>query len=264
MCTATDHTQLRFAGHAKWQNIKHIKAKNDAIKAKVFSAYALKLRRAASEGGPDPSVNSKLAALIVEAKAKNVTGEVIDRALKAVQNAKLQQLFLEVQGPAGVLFLLHCETENVGNFRYALKKSCRKFNGGILREGAARFHFEEKGVIKISKTDNDGKNPLTFEKAEELAIEAGAEEVVNENDGNKSQEDSDDCWTFKTAPEDIYSVKQYLEKNAPQYQIKEYDVQYIPLRYAQVNDKEVDQVYEFINALDENEEVTKFYHNMKE
>lgn len=167
-----------MAGHSKWANIKHRKAKQDAAKGKIFTKIIRELVSAAKQGDPDPASNPRLRAAIEKAYSANMTKDTVKRAIErgagGGENDNVQEITYEGYGLGGVAVLVETMTDNlnrtVGEVRHAFSK-----NGGNLgTSGSVAYLFSKRGEITISD--------LTLEdRVMEIALEAGATDI--ENDG---------------------------------------------------------------------------------
>ena len=114
-----------MSGHSKFANIKHKKEKNDAAKGKIFTIIGREIAVAVKEGGPDPSNNFKLAAVIAKAKANNVPNDTIERGIKKAAGdnggASYEQLTYEGYGPSGVAIIVKALTDNKNRTAAAVK-----------------------------------------------------------------------------------------------------------------------------------------------
>lgn len=167
-----------MAGHSKWANIKHRKAKQDAAKGKIFTKIIRELVSAAKQGDPDPASNPRLRAAVEKAYSANMTKDTVKRAIErgagGGENDNVQEITYEGYGLGGVAVLVETMTDNlnrtVGEVRHAFSK-----NGGNLgTSGSVAYLFSKRGEITISD--------LTLEdRVMETALEAGATDI--ENDG---------------------------------------------------------------------------------
>lgn len=167
-----------MAGHSKWANIKHRKAKQDAAKGKIFTKIIRELVSAAKQGDPDPASNPRLRAAVEKAYSANMTKDTVKRAIErgagGGENDNVQEITYEGYGLGGVAVLVETMTDNlnrtVGEVRHAFSK-----NGGNLgTSGSVAYLFSKRGEITISD--------LTLEdRVMEIALEAGATDI--ENDG---------------------------------------------------------------------------------
>jgi len=122
---------VRFAGHSKWQNIRHTKASKDAERSRVIGRAIKNLRRSIYLGGgsTDPKVNPHLSGALEYCHKVQVPTATIDRAITNIKNAKLKTLLLEILGPGGSYIIADAETDHVPNFKYSVKLVCKKFKG---------------------------------------------------------------------------------------------------------------------------------------
>lgn len=183
-----------MAGHNKWSKVKHIKARVDAIKGRVFSKCAHEIALAARAGGGDPSMNARLRTAIDNAKAVSMPRENIDRAIKKgtgeLGGDAIQEVTYEAYGPAGVAFLIEMATDNLNRSAADLRSTLSKNNGSIATPGSVAYQFDRKGEVRIPA---DG---IAEDRIMEAAIEAGADDV---------QSDSEEH-VILTAPSDLGPV----------------------------------------------------------
>lgn len=167
-----------MSGHNKWSQIKRKKALVDEKKGKVFGKLAKEIELAAQKGD-DPQTNANLKTAIEKAKAANMPNSNIERAVekalgKGTTNESLEELLYEVYGPGGVAIIIRAVTDNKNRTVAEVKHILSKNSGSLAEEGSVTWLFEEKGVIDVVATKEDKK------RVEEIALEAGAEDVVEE------------------------------------------------------------------------------------
>ena len=137
-----------MSGYSKFANIKHKKEKNDAAKGKIFTIIGREIAVAVKEGGPDPSNNFKLAAVIAKAKANNVPNDTIERGIKKAAGegggANYEQLTYEGYGPSGVAIIVRTLTDNKNRTAADVRSAFSKGNGSIGTQGSVSFMFDEK------------------------------------------------------------------------------------------------------------------------
>jgi YebC/PmpR family DNA-binding regulatory protein len=170
-----------MSGHSKWSTIKHKKAKEDARRGKIFTKLAREIEIAAREGGGDPDVNFSLRLAIDRAKEANMPNDNIDRAIKRGTGedknaARMEQIHYEGYAPHGIALILKCITDNrnrtVSDIRHILTKA-----GGSMGEaGSVGWQFTRKSFFSIPKGESD------FDTIFELALETGAEDVIEDED----------------------------------------------------------------------------------
>ena len=170
-----------MAGHSKWANIKHRKAKQDALKGKVYTRLIREITVAARLGDPDPNANPRLRAALDKAFAANMSRDVVDRAIKrgagGMEGADVEEIRYEGYGPGGVAVIVDCMTNNrnrtVADVRHAFSKG----GGNLGTDGSVAWLFSKKGAISL---------PAGFEEERvmEVALENGAEDITVNPDGS--------------------------------------------------------------------------------
>ncbi|MGM0534161.1 MAG: YebC/PmpR family DNA-binding transcriptional regulator [Campylobacterota bacterium] len=237
-----------MAGHNKWSKVKHIKAKEDAKKGKVFTKAVKDITNAAREGGGDPDTNAALRLAVEKAKAASMPAKNIQRAIdKATGNLdgmKLENLTYEGYGPNGVAIMAECMSENknrtVAEVRLAFSK-----NGGSMGEnGSVAWMFDKKGIVVVDKSDHD-------EEVMEAAMDAGAEDIKDEYEG---------IIVFESQPGDFDAMLQAIEKTGAV--IVESKVDYIAQNEMDVDDETAEKVEKIIDMLEDNDDVQRVVHNM--
>ncbi len=166
-----------MAGHSKWANIKHKKAKEDAKRGKVFTRLIRELTVAARNGGSDPDMNPRLRLAVSKAQAANMPKDTLERAVKRgageLEGQVLNEIRYEGYGPGGVAVMVDCLSDNknrtVGEVRHAFTKC----GGNLGTSGSVAFQFSEVGVLTYEDGDEDA--------IMEAALEAGADDVVSED-----------------------------------------------------------------------------------
>ncbi|PIE45821.1 MAG: YebC/PmpR family DNA-binding transcriptional regulator [Gammaproteobacteria bacterium] len=166
-----------MAGHSKWANIKHKKAKEDAKRGKVFTRLIRELTVAARHGGSDPDMNPRLRLAVSKAQAANMPKDTLERAVKRgageLEGQVLSEIRYEGYGPGGVAVMVDCLSDNknrtVGEVRHAFTKC----GGNLGTAGSVAFQFSEVGVLTYTEGDED--------EIMEAALEAGAEDIVAES-----------------------------------------------------------------------------------
>ena len=170
-----------MAGHSKWANIQHRKNAQDAKRGKLFTKLIREITVAARMGDPDPNANPRLRLAVDKALAGNMTKDTIERAIKRGSGAQEGENFEEVRyegyGPGGVAVMVDCVTDNrnrtVAEVRHAFTKS----GGNLGTDGSVAYQFTKAGIISYpSGSDED--------TIMEAALEAGAEDIVTNDDGS--------------------------------------------------------------------------------
>ena len=183
-----------MAGHNKWSKVKHIKARVDAVKGRVFSKCAHEIALAARAGGGDPAANARLRTAIDNAKAVSMPKDNIERAIRKgtgeLGGDAIQEVSYEGYGPAGVAFIIEMATDNLNRSAADLRSIFTKNNGSVATPGAVSYQFDRRGEIRVPGDAIDADAMM------EAAIDAGAEDVTSEEDEH----------IVHTSPTDLGSV----------------------------------------------------------
>ena len=237
-----------MSGHSKWKNIMHKKEKTDAQRAKIFTKIGKEMAIAVKTGGPDPSVNSKLAALIAKAKANNVPNDNIERTIKKASSsdsANLEEMRYEGYGPGGVAVIVEAATDNTNRTTPEIRSYFSKYKGNLGTTGCVGYLFEDKGVIMLSKEEGYDEDALM-----EAALEAGAADFVAD----------DEAYIVYTETSDLAAVADALEQAGFKYVSAEEDK--IPSTYVTLtSEDEIKYMNLLIEHLEDNDDVTEVYHN---
>lgn len=245
-----------MSGHSKFSNIRAKKEKNDAAKGKIFTIIGHELALAVKAGGPDPANNSKLAAVIAKAKANNMPNDTINNGIKKAAGSMDANNFEELQyegyGPNGVAIIVKVLTDNKNRAAADVRSAFTKGHGSFASQGAVSFMFDEKGQIILDKEAMDDLDK-DFDALMEMAIDAGAEDIQEE----------EDSYVIYTDPNDFEAVRENLEKqNLP---MAEADVVMVPQNYVSVTDSEaVKGLRRTLELLDESEDVQAVFTNWEE
>ena len=170
-----------MAGHNKWSKVKHIKARVDVIKGRVFSKCAHEIALAARSGGGDINMNARLRAAVDNAKAVSMPKDNIDRAIKKglgeLGGEAIQEVTYEGYGPSGIAFLIEAATDNLNRAAADIRTIFSKNGGSVATPGSVAYQFDRKGEIRVPAAGIDDDRMM------EAAILAGADDV--QNDGSE-------------------------------------------------------------------------------
>ncbi|WP_376697044.1 YebC/PmpR family DNA-binding transcriptional regulator [Wenzhouxiangella sp. EGI_FJ10305] len=170
-----------MAGHSKWANIQHRKKAQDAKRGKIFTRLIREISVAAREGGGDPDSNPRLRLAIDKANGANVPKDNIERAIKKatgdLEGASYEELRYEGYAPGGVAVMVDCLTDNRNRTVSEVRHAFNKHGGNLGTDGSVAFQFEKKGVITFAPGTGE-------DKVMEAALEAGAEDIVTDEDGS--------------------------------------------------------------------------------
>ena len=170
-----------MAGHSKWANIKHRKAAQDAKRGKIFTKLIRELVVAAKMGGGNVDDNPRLRAAVDKALGANMTRDTINRAIArgagGDDEANMDEITYEGYGPGGVAVLVECLSDNRNRTVSEVRHAFSKHGGNLGTDGSVAYLFERKGQIFFGEGADE-------EAIMEAALEAGAEDVVSNDDGS--------------------------------------------------------------------------------
>lgn len=236
-----------MAGHSKWANIKHRKAAVDAKRGKMFTKLIRELTVAAKEGGPDADSNPRLRAAINTAKGQNMPNDTIDRAIKRgsgdMEGVVYQEVFYEGYGPGGSAVYVQALTDNKNRTVAAVRSLFHKNGGNLGETGCVAWIFEMKGRITFNSES------VTEDQLFDIAIDAGAEDVIEE----------DNDLVVITSIDDFENVKTVLKDSGLEYD--EAEVTMVPQSNVKIDGKEAERMIRLMEALEDSDDVQNVYAN---
>ena len=237
-----------MAGHNKWSKVKHIKAKEDAKKGKLFTKAVKDIISAAKAGGGNPETNAALRLAIERAKAVSMPQSNIQRAIdKATGNlsgVKYDEITYEGYAPGGVAVMVECLTDNKNRTVASVRHAFSKSGGSLGESGCVSWMFEKKGVITVAKSDKD-------DEVMEVALENGATDIL----------EFDEVLVIESDPSDFEELLKAIEKTG--VEILESSVGLVATNEIDVDDETASKVEKLIDMLEEIDDVQNVYHNMK-
>ena len=237
-----------MAGHSQFKNIMHRKGRQDAVRSKMFSKLAREIVVAAKAGLPDPSMNARLRLAINNAKAQSMPKDNIDRAIKKAAGADAEnydEVRYEGYGPGGVAVIVEALTDN-RNRTASNVRSCFTKSGGAMGESnSVAFMFDRVGEIVYPVSVGSADKVL------EAAIDAGADDVVSDENGH----------TIITAFEDIGEVSTALEKLLGE--AESVKAIWRPQTGTPVDADKAESVMRLIGNLDDDDDVQNVYANFE-
>jgi YebC/PmpR family DNA-binding regulatory protein len=170
-----------MAGHSKWANIKHQKARTDARRAKVWTKLIRELTVAARLGGPEPADNPRLRTAWDKALAANMPKDTIERAVRrgagGEEGANVEELTYEGYAPGGVAILVEALSDNRNRTVAEVRHAFARNGGNLGSDGSVAYLFTRRGVVGFAPGANE-------DRVMEVALDAGAEDVTLEDDGS--------------------------------------------------------------------------------
>jgi YebC/PmpR family DNA-binding regulatory protein len=237
-----------MAGHSQFKNIMHKKGRADKARSKLFSKLAREITVSAKLGLPDPAFNPRLRAAILEAKAENMPKDNIERAIKKSQGGDTEnydEIRYEGYAPGGVAVIVEALTDNNNRTAGEVRAIFTKAGGNLATTGAVSFMFDHLGVVEY-----DAK-VATADQMLEAAIEAGAEDVVSNEDGHQ----------IVTKTDTLHEVAKALE--AKFGEPRKSGMVWKPQNTVAVDDEAGEKILKLMDALDDNDDVQNVYANFE-
>jgi len=229
-----------MSGHSKWATTKRQKAVVDAKRGALFTKIGNQIAIAA-RGGADPAMNPSLAMVLEKARHANMPKANIERAIARAADKSAAALIEEVYeayGPGGVGIVIEVATDNKNRTLPEVRQILDKNGGRMAESGSVMFQFSRKGVIEVA------------EKGDEVmmaALDAGAEDVVEEDDGT----------VIYTDASDLMKVREAMAG----FTISSAEVQYVPTTYVPVEAEVAEKLERLLSAIDDLDDVTNVYTN---
>ncbi len=237
-----------MAGHSQFKNIMHRKGKQDGIRSKMFSKLAREITVAAKTGLPDPAMNAALRLAVQNAKAQSMPKDNIERAIKKASGADAESydaIRYEGYGPGGVAVIVETLTDNRNRTASSVRSTFSKAGGALGETGSVSFSFDHGGEITYKASVGDA------DKVMEAAIEAGAEDVVSDEDGH----------TIYCAFEDINEVSKALE--AVLGEASSVKAIWKPQNTIEVDEEKAQSLMKLIDTLEDDDDVQNVYSNFE-
>ncbi|MBK8782526.1 MAG: YebC/PmpR family DNA-binding transcriptional regulator [Anaerolineales bacterium] len=238
-----------MSGHSKWSTIKRKKGVADAKRGAVFTRLARELAIAARDGG-DPDTNFRLRLAVDKARAENMPKDNIERAIKKgtgedKDGAVWEEIMFEGYGPHGSALMVTCVTDNRNRTVPDIRHAFSKYGGNMAEQGAVAWQFDRKSYFAFPSSQ------LSFDKAFELGINIGADDVV---DGEDTVEIYGPVEAFKTIADALHTVNVHPSEAGLRMIAK------------QEMDLDVESTLKFmrmVEAIEEMDDVQDVFHNVK-
>lgn len=237
-----------MSGHSKWSTIKRKKGATDAKRGKIFTKLAKEIIVAARLGGGDINMNPRLRAAVADARTENMPKDNIERAIKKgtgeLEGQSYEEVIYEGYGVGGVAVLVESMTDNKNRTVPDLRHIFSKNGGNLGENGCVAWLFDKKGLITVDK------KAVTEEKLMDIALEAGAEDV-------REQEKE---YEVVTSVVDFEAVKKAMDDQKVPYLAAE--ITMIPKTTVQIEDeKQAQQVLRLMDGLEDYDDVQHAYAN---
>ncbi|HMB31158.1 MAG TPA: YebC/PmpR family DNA-binding transcriptional regulator [Desulfohalobiaceae bacterium] len=238
-----------MAGHSKWANIKHRKGRQDAKRGQMFTKASKELMLSARLGGGDLEMNPRLRAAIEYAKYINMPKDKIETAIKKgtgeIASGAIEEVVYEGYGPGGVAVLVEGATDNKNRTVSEIRKLFSKSGGNLGEAGCVAWMFDKYGILSFDK------NKYHEDQLLEIGLEAGVEDIVDENQ----------AWEVRTPPEDFVRIKQAFEE--AQIEIDHAEISMIPKNYVELDKETAQKALKLYEQLDDHDDVQKVHVNFE-
>ncbi len=236
-----------MSGHNRWTKIKHKKEAMGATKGAAFTKISRELTVSARIGGGDPDNNFRLRAAIDAARAVNMPGDTLQRAIKKgtgeLEGVAYEELRYEGYGPSGIAVIVECVTDNKNRTASEIRSLFSKGGGNLGESGSVNFLFDRKGVVEVKAGPSE-------DQVMEAALEAGAEDVVDAGeDGFEVR-----CDTGAT-----FQVAEALSKKG--FKLGETKVRFLPLNTIALDAEATHKALRLLNNLEDCDDVQSVYSN---
>ena len=237
-----------MSGHSKWATIKHAKGAADAKRGQMFTKFIKEISIAARMGGGDPNANPRLRTAILKARGANMPKDNIERAIKKgtgeLGASNYEELTYEGYGPGGVAILVEVLTDNKNRAAANVRNLFSKNGGNLGATGSVSYMFARKGVIEYDA------ETISEDDVMEVALEAGAEDVANE----------DGVITVTTDPVDFETTLEALQGKG--FESVSAEVSMVPDTYSTLDAETTRKVLRLVDKLEEDEDVQNVYTNL--
>ena len=236
-----------MAGHSHWAGIKHKKGRVDKLRSNLFSKLSREITVAAKLGDRDPDMNSRLRSAIQAARSANMPKDNIERAIDKSTtnlNQNFEDLRYEGFGPDKIAVIVETLTDNKNRTASNIRTIFSKYGGSLGTQGSASHNFNQLGVIKIDKKE------ISDDKIFELAIDSGADECISNKDYHEIQCEKNE----------IYNIKKKIEKIVQNFISTE--IEWKPLNNVEVSKDKVEIATEFLESLENDDDVQRVYSNL--
>jgi YebC/PmpR family DNA-binding regulatory protein len=237
-----------MAGHSQFKNIMHRKGRQDAMKSKLFGKLAREITVAAKLGTPDPTMNARLRAAIIAARAENMPKDNIERAIKKAagnEGENFEQVRYEGYGPGGIAVIVEVLTDNRNRAAGDVRAAFTKSGGNLAETGAVSFMFDHVGVIEYDA------GTAGAEAMFEAALEAGADDVVS----------SETTHEIYAAQDRFGSVAKALETKFGEP--RKASLTWRPQNTVAIDDEQGEKVIKLIDTLNDHDDVQHVYANFE-
>lgn len=238
-----------MSGHSKWANIKHRKGRQDAKRGKIFTRLGKEVTISAREGGGDIEGNPRLRLAVQNARAANMPGENIKRAIQRgtgeIEGVNYEEIRYEGFGPLGISVIMEAVTDNKNRTVAELRSQFSKLGGNLGESNSVAWNFVRKGVVTM-KTNN-----ISEDEYLEHVLESGADDLEYDEEQTR----------VICAMENYAIVNKYFSDNK-KFEIEESKLEYLPNDFVKIdNVNDAKKVLRFIENFEEHDDIQNVYAN---
>ncbi len=236
-----------MAGHSKWANIQHRKGRQDEKRGKVWTRIIREIVVAARQGGGDLGMNPRLRLAVEKAKAANMPADTIkkniDKATGALEGVNYEEIRYEGYGIGGAAVIVDCMTDNRVRTVAEVRHAFSKYGGNLGTEGSVAFQFKHCGQFVFAPGTSE-------DKVMEVALDAGAEDVVTGDDG---------AVEVLCAPPDFEAVKAALERAGLKPELAEVTMR--AEANVDLSGEDSQRMQKLLDVIEDLDDVQNVYHN---
>jgi len=246
-CLHFQPSEVLMSGHSKWATIKHKKGALDAKRGKTFTRLIKEITVAAKQGGGDPDGNPRLRSAVLAAKAENMPGDNIKKAIQRgtgeLEGVNYEEITFEGYGPGGVAIMVEVTTDNRNRTVSEIRHTFSKNGGNLGSSGSVMHLFSKKGVIAIDKAAASEEDLMN------IVLEAGGEDLSDEGD----------TWEILTDPAGYEGVLNAVK--AAKIPVENSEVTMIASTYTKLDDLQARQMMRLLEALEDFDDTQNVYSN---
>jgi YebC/PmpR family DNA-binding regulatory protein len=236
-----------MAGHSKWANIQHRKGRQDEKRGKIWTRIIREITVAARQGGGDPNMNPRLRLAIDKARAANMPADTVkknvDKATGALEGVNYEEIRYEGYGIGGAAIIVDTMTDNRVRTVAEVRHAFSKYGGNLGTEGSVAFQFQHCGQFIFAPGTSE-------DKVMEVVLEAGAEDVVTDDDG---------AVEVLSAPADFEAVKNALEKAGLNAEVAEVTMR--AENEIELTGEDAQRMQKLLDVIEDLDDVQAVYHN---
>ena len=236
-----------MAGHSKWANIQHRKGRQDEKRGKVWTRVIREITVAARQGGGDLAMNPRLRLAVEKAKAANMPADTvkknIDKATGNLEGVSYEEIRYEGYGIAGAAIIVDCMTDNRVRTVAEVRHAFSKYGGNMGTEGSVAFQFKHCGQFVFAPGTSE-------DKVMEVALEAGADDVIADADG---------AIEVLSSPHDLEAVKSALEGAGLKPDLAEVTMR--PENTVTLGAEDAERMHKLLDVIEDLDDTQAVFHN---